>query len=136
MTQFQIKKGYKRYLLDENTNKPLIDLEEGCWYLTLDTMEVYVCVKGELKPLQQAGLNLEEYDDKFEDIEKRLAQLEQKHELIFAEYNQFPSHGEAGMLYIALDKNATYIFANEEYICVGNTEGSHYDVINGGSAKD
>lgn len=135
MGHFQIKRGYKRYLIDENNN-PLIPLEEGCWYLTLDTVEVFIAIKGELKPLNQAGINLDEYDQRFKSIEARLDALEEnggKAELIFAEYSQFPSVGESGIMYIALDKNACYIYSNE-YICVGNAEGSHYDIISGGKA--
>ena len=136
MTQFQIKRGYRRYLFDED-NKLLITPEEGCWYLVLDTTEVFVAINGQLKPLNQADINLDEYDERFESIEARLTRLEaegSKAELVFAERSQFPTVGEANMLYIALDKNATFVYINNDYICVGNAEDARYDVINGGKA--
>lgn len=135
MAQFQIKRGYRKYLFDENNN-PSIPLEEGCWYLTLDTAEVFVAINNELKPLNQAEINLDDYDDRFESIEARLDAIEAnagKREITFAEFSQFPTIGESNVLYIALDRNASYVFINGSYICVG--EDSHYTIINGGNAN-
>jgi hypothetical protein len=40
MAGFQIKKGLKANLFDDNKNL-LITPEEGCWYITTDTFELY-----------------------------------------------------------------------------------------------
>lgn len=141
MMEFKIKRGYKRYLIDENNN-PLIPLEDGCWYLTLDTVEIFVAINGQLKPLNQAEINLDDYDERFEDIEARLAALEsrtpEQEVITFAEYSQFPTIGAANILYIALDKNASYIYNSDRYICVGTSEVGpiEIEIINGGSAKN
>jgi hypothetical protein len=52
----------------------------------------------------------------------------------FAEYSQFPTIGEANMLYIALDRKAIYAYIDTEYVCMGNAESTHYDIISGGKA--
>ena len=140
MAQFQIKRGYKRYLFDEDNNL-LITPEEGCWYLVLDTTEVFVAIDGQLKPLNQAEINLDEYDERFEIIESRLTALENKtpeqEVYTFAEFSQFPSRGAKDIIYIALDKNASYIFSEQGYICIGNTDSaSDIKLIDGGSAKE
>jgi chromosome segregation ATPase len=44
-TQFQIKKGLSTDLFDSQGNCRLIKKVEGCWYLTIDTAEVFVCVR-------------------------------------------------------------------------------------------
>lgn len=59
-THFQIKRGLRERLLDEN-NKPLITIEEGVWYLTSDSNEVFIGHKGnnddvELNPLISGGV--------------------------------------------------------------------------------
>ena len=133
--EFQIKRGYKRYLLDDNNN-PLIPLEEGCWYLTLDTVEIFVAINGDLKPLIQAEINLDEYDERFESIESRLDALENSsNELLFADRNTFPPVGDSDKIYIAVDKNELYIYKDGDYqlLSGGSTE-VDIDIINGGSA--
>lgn len=137
--QFQIKRGYKRFLIDDENN-PLIPLEEGCWYLTLDTIEVFVAINGELKPLSQAEINIDDYDQRFEDIESRLEALEnkadQESEITFAEYSQFPSIGEINKLYIALDEKSSYIWDGDSYVKISGESTSDIKLINGGSAID
>lgn len=133
--QFQIKRGYKRNLLDENNN-PLIPLEEGSWYLTLDTTEVFVALNGELKPLNQANINLDDYDERFNAIEDRLTALEAKtpeqEVYTFPKYSDFPKEGKENIIYIALDKNASYVYAYGGYVCIANMD---VQVIHGGNAQ-
>ena len=45
MGDFQIKKGLKQNLFDDLGNL-LITPEEGCWYITTDTFELFVCFNG------------------------------------------------------------------------------------------
>ena len=135
MVEFKIKRGYKQYLLDDD-NKPLIDIEEGCWYLTLDTVEVFVAINGKLEPLNQAQINIDDYDERFDTIESRLDALENKsNELLFADRNTFPPEGDPNKIYIAVDKNELYIYKEGEYqlLSGGSTE-VDIDIIDGGSA--
>ena len=137
--EFQIKRGYRKYLLDDNNN-PLIPIEDGCWYLTLDTAEVFVAINGQLQPLNQAEINLDDYDQRFNAIESRLEALESKEdqasELIFAEYAQFPTVGEINKLYIALDEKSSYIWDGDSYVKISGESTSDIKLINGGSAID
>lgn len=138
MAQFQIKRGYKRYLIDEN-NAPLIPLEEGCWYLALDTAEIYVAINQELKKLNESEIDLDIFDERFGSIEERLTNLENKSEpLRFAERQQFPTVGDTDKLYIAIDENQLYIFIDNEYVAIGGSSSEDLDikVINGGDAVD
>lgn len=135
--QFQIKRGYKRFLMDEENN-PLIPLEEGCWYLTLDTVEVFVAISNQLHPLSQAQIDIDDYDERFDLIESRIEALEQKaqeeSEITFAEYAQFPSVGEINKLYIALDEKASYIWDGDSYVKISGESDINIKLIDGGSA--
>ena len=136
--QFKIKRGYKRFLIDEENN-PLIPLEEGCWYLTLDTAEIYVAINQELRKLNESEIDLDIFDERFGSIEERLTNLENKSEpLRFAERQQFPTVGEQDKLYIAIDENQLYIFIDYEYVAIGGSSSGDLDikVINGGDALD
>lgn len=138
--EFQIKRGYKRYLIDDDNN-PLIPLEEGCWYLTLDTVEIFVAINGQLKPLNQAEINIDDYDQRFEAIESRLEELENRaqpeSEITFAERAQFPTEGVINKLYIALDEKASYIWDGDSYVKIsGEAEDITIKLIDGGSAVE
>lgn len=80
-------------------------------------------------------------DDSFENIENRLAALEngveQEAQVTFAEYSQFPSIGESNKLYIALDEKASFIWDGDAYVRIGGeTTDIDIKLINGGSALD
>lgn len=140
---FEIKRGYKDRLMDEN-GSPKINLEDGVWYLTLDTAEVFVAIDlngvlGLYKINEAPGLNLDEFNEKFDALEARVSVLENKGEpLRFAERNQFPTIGESDKLYIAIDENQLYIFIDNEYVPIGGSSSGEIDiqVINGGDAQD
>ena len=138
---FEIKRGYKDNLMDKN-GSPKIDLQDGCWYLTLDTAEVYVAINLngviDLYKINEApGLNLEEFDERFNALDARVTTLEEKGDpLRFAERAQFPTTGATDKLYIAIDENQLYIFMDNEYIPIGSASSGEIDIqlINGGSA--
>lgn len=81
--------------------------------------------------------------DSITELSERLAELENgsgsdpesESVLTFAQFSQFPSVGEEGVLYTALDKHASYVYSDGEYVCVGS-EGESLDVsvIYGGNA--
>ena len=137
---FEIKRGYKNRLMNED-GSPKIALQDGCWYLTLDTAEVFVAINLEgvtkLYKINEApSINLDEFDERFNAIEDRLDALENKsNELLFADRDTFPPIGEPDKLYIAVDENQMYIYLDNEYIPVGGS-GQSVDIhmIDGGSA--
>lgn len=78
-------------------------------------------------------------------LEERIAALEeleanrtQNAVQTFAEKSQFPTIGEPGIVYVAIDKSASYIWNEKDYICVGTgtVEISDLDIkiIHGGNA--
>lgn len=122
--QFKIKKGLSTNLFDAQGNV-LITPEEGCWYITTDTYELYVCFNGVLKPL--GGV---------EDFETRIAALEYKTARIVRTYEEranLPTTGEVGTLYIVEDENLSYRWdeATKSYVALG----VDISIINGGAAK-
>lgn len=79
-------------------------------------------------------------------LEERVAALEAGTPVVgapqniqtFAEYSQLPTVGKAGVLYAVIDKNASYVYQEGSYICVGNTAEAVYkdiQVICGGNAN-
>ena len=99
MANFQIKKGLSTKLHDAQGNL-LITPEEGCWYITTDTFELYTCFNGKFRRVGQA-----------EDFEARLSALEERVEKISKTYDKYmdlPKQGEEGTIYIVEDKNLSY----------------------------
>lgn len=124
MTQFQIKKGLSKNLFDNQGNL-LITPEEGCWYLTTDTFELYFCFNGVLKA---AG--------RVEDFETRLKALETRTARIVKTYSTFsalPLVGAVDSLYIVEEDNTSYRWdiPTESYVPLG----MNIQVINGGKAQ-
>lgn len=122
--QFQIKKGLSTNLFDAN-GKLLITPEEGYWYITTDTFELYACFNGILKAV--GGI---------EDFETRLATLETRTEKIIRTYEekaQLPKTGELHTLYIVEEDNLSYRWDEDtlSYIALG----VEFSVIDGGAAK-
>lgn len=141
---FEIKRGYKNRLMNED-GSPKIELQDGCWYLTLDTAEVFVAITLDgildLYKINEApGLNLDEFDDRFDKIEARLTALEEKalneSELLFADKDTFPVVGEPDKIYVAVDRNEMYIYKDEQYQLISGNSSAPTDIsmINGGSA--
>lgn len=124
MTQFQIKKGLSTNLFDNQGNL-LITPEEGCWYITTDTFELYVCFNGVLKATGQV-----------KDFETRLKALETRTARIVKTYSTFsalPLTGEVDSLYIVEEDNISYRWdvTTTSYVPLG----LDIQVINGGKAQ-
>lgn len=124
MTQFQIKKGLSTNLFDSQGNL-LITPEEGCWYITTDTFELYVCFNGMLKATGRV-----------EDFETRLKALETRTARIVKTYSTFsalPLTGEVDSLYIVEEDNISYRWdvTTTSYVPLG----LDIQVINGGKAQ-
>jgi hypothetical protein len=126
MAEFQIKKGLKANLFDDNKNL-LITPEEGCWYITTDTFELYSYFDGVFSPIGVVG-----------DFEARISALEERAESMIQTYGYktaLPPKGEKNVVYYVTDENANY-FWNENlqaYVC-GGRDYKEIKIINGGRA--
>jgi hypothetical protein len=100
MGDFQIKRGLKQNLFDLEGNL-LITPEEGCWYITSDTFELFVCFNGVVSPVGAAAISdLERFDQLSERIESIVQNYGYK--------NSLPRVGEENVVYRVIDENAEY----------------------------
>jgi hypothetical protein len=128
MGDFQIKRGLKQNLFDNDGNL-LITPEEGCWYITIDTYELYVCFNGIVSPVGAAAISdLERFDELSERIESIVQNYGYKRSL--------PAIGEENIVYRVTDENAEYRWdsATSQYYCVGR-DYQEIQVIHGGKAE-
>jgi hypothetical protein len=96
---FQIKKGLSTNLFDEFGNL-LITPEEGCWYITIDTFELYACYNGAL----QAVGGIADFADKFKDLESKIDAKIQT----YGYKSALPKKGEVDIIYVVSEENAQY----------------------------
>lgn len=146
MNNFQIKCGYKNHLIDEVSGNTLIELEDGCWYLTLDTAEVYVAITRNdslylCKINEAPDIDLGPLNDRFDLVENRLNNLETKitesDVLSYIDSKQFPTTGSINKIYIDISSNIAYRWDSESsrYISLSTTtEDLDIHIINGGNA--
>jgi hypothetical protein len=126
MAEFQIKKGLKANLFDDNKNL-LITPEEGCWYITTDTFELYGYFDGVFSAIGTVG-----------DFESRISALENRSESMIQTYgykSALPLVGEKNVVYYVTDENANY-FWNDDiqmFVC-GGRDYKEIKIINGGRA--
>lgn len=128
MGDFQIKRGLKQNLFDNDGNL-LITPEEGCWYITSDTFELYVCLNGRVSPVGMAAISdLERFDQLSERIESIVQNYGYKTSL--------PTIGEENIVYRVIDENAEYRWDNnsKQYYCVGR-DYKEIQIIHGGNAE-
>lgn len=71
---FQIKRGLRANLCDDYLN-PLIQLEDGCWYLCIDTAELFVCNDGATLTRIKAATTFDSSDIYDELIDLRTRQI-------------------------------------------------------------
>jgi hypothetical protein len=126
MAEFQIKKGLKANLFDSNKNL-LITPEEGCWYITTDTFELYGYFNGVFSAIGAVG-----------DFDSRVSALEERVESIVQTYGYktaLPPMGEKNVVYYVTDEKANYFWDEntKTYIC-GGRDYEEIRVINGGKA--
>ena len=135
--KFKIKKGLKENLFS-TANIP----EEGCWYITTDTQEVYVCLNGEIKPIKAEG----SFDpEELTQIKNDIAELQEKIDgatggvVTVATRGELPNVGATDVIYIVTNENATYRYTDtadgsgSHYVAVGR-DYSEISTINGGTA--
>ena len=127
MGDFQIKKGLKQNLFDELGNL-LITPEEGCWYITTDTFELYVCFNGILSPVG----GIPDFSEQIESLATRVESIVQNYGYKYS----LPTVGEENVIYRVIDENADYRWDNAtaQYYCVGR-DYKEIQVIHGGNAK-
>ena len=123
---FNILRGNKHNLVDEHGNSklPPEKLVNGYWYLTNDTAEVYVALEIDgvlqLKKINECDINNDFAS--LESFEDRLEALEAEHTHVCNHRSEFPdpSKGQRNHIYVALDENKTYIFADGKYIHIAD----------------
>lgn len=114
MTDFKIRQGLSTDLFDSNNNiLSDVILEVGCWYLCIDTVDVYVCVKKNyLGDESQENLTLRRVNAySFEQLEDRVDNLEKE-----ARYIRIHDEGELPTNFDSRDFNpntAYYIITDE-----------------------
>jgi hypothetical protein len=125
MAEFQIKRGLKTNLFDENgvCILPPEQLIDGCWYLTTDTAELYVAMSDDSGNITLHSLlsDAETFGQSVEYV---------------STYDNLPSieNGKIGVLYVVLDEDATYRWDADGYKCVGR-DYREITMINGGTAS-
>lgn len=114
---------------------------EGCWYITTDTQELYVCFDGVLHHVNDASsFDPTEMQNDINNIKKDIADLETKvnqahGSVTVKSYGELPNVGSADIVYIIEDENAIYRWdaTNLKYFSVGR-DYNEIEVIYGGSA--
>ena len=132
--KFKIYKGL-------STNLERAPKIEGCWYITTDTQELYVCFDGVLHHINDASsFDPTEMQNDINNIKQDIADLETKvnqahGSVTVKSYGELPNVGAADIVYIIEDENAIYRWdaTNSEYFSVGR-DYNEIEVIYGGSA--
>ncbi len=132
--KFKIYKGL-------STNLERAPKIEGCWYITTDTQELYVCFDGVLHHINDASsFDPTEMQNDINNIKKDIADLETKvnqahGSVTVKSYEELPEVGSADIVYIIEDENAIYRWdaTNSKYFSVGR-DYNEIEVIYGGSA--
>lgn len=126
MAQFQIKKGLSKNLFD-GEGKLLITPEEGCWYITTDTFELYAYFDG----VFEAVGAVQDFESRFEALETQIAQI---HKTV-GYLSSLPIPGEPNTIYTIIDENAQYRWdeVSQKYYCMGR-DYNEISVIYGGEA--
>lgn len=142
--EFMIKKGHssRLNLIAQD------DLIENCWYLTVDTAEVYVALRQENGLLALKKINDCNAATDFpsmDSFEERLEALEADRTHTYGYRKDFPMEGEVNHLYIAADTKRTYVFTNGAYLPIADrfeyadhdndAETPEVRIIFGGSAE-
>lgn len=133
---FNIKKGLSTNLLDE-TGKAKIELQEGCWYLTTDTAELYVALMVEgVLALKKANDTLESFDKLTEEVNELKTEVASKATIKFvANRTSLPITGEQNIVYIIEDENRACAWNGTHYIWTSKDVPDYNDItiIEGGS---
>lgn len=132
--KFKIYKGL-------STNLERAPKIEGCWYITTDTQELYVCFDGVLHHINDASsFDPTEMQNDINNIKKDIADLETKvnqahGSVTVKSKGELPEVGSADIVYIIEDENAIYRWdaTNSKYFSVGR-DYNEIEVIYGGSA--
>lgn len=132
--KFKIYKGL-------STNLERAPKIEGCWYITTDTQELYVCFDGVLHHINDASsFDPTEMQNDINNIKQDIADLETKvnqahGSVTVKSYGELPNVGSADIVYIIEDENAIYRWdaTNLKYFSVGR-DYNEIEVIYGGSA--
>lgn len=134
--KFKIYKGL-------STNLDKAPKVEGCWYITTDTHELYVCFDGKLSHITaDASFDPTEIKNDITkikaDIEELNTKVDQAHGSVTVKsHGNLPTVGAPDIVYLVEDENACYRWDNDnlKYFAVGR-DYNEIEVINGGNADD
>lgn len=124
--------------LDKNADKTLSD-RNGIYFLfdpecTSTIKKPDVTDEANWHKIAEVG-NL---PDKLAEIDARLTALEEKESsdsvITYGYRKDFPTGGQSGIMYVAIDEKKSYVWFNNDYIPVGGSEYEEPEVIHGGSA--
>ena len=117
MTQFNIKKGLSTNLFDES-GKAKIELQEGCWYLTTDTAELYVALMIEgILTLKKANDTISSFDKLSEEVAELKEELQGKASIrTITTRTHLPTTGQINIVYIIEDENRGCIWNGTNYV--------------------
>jgi hypothetical protein len=124
--------------LDKNADKSLSD-RNGIYFLfdpncnsTLKKPEV--SNEANWHKIAEVG-NL---PDRLAEIDARLTALEEKETddsvITYGYRKDFPTEGQSGIMYIAIDEKKTYVWFNNEYLSVGGSDYEEPELIFGGDS--
>ena len=121
---FQIKKGLSKNIVNAT---PIL----GCWYVTTDTHRVYACLDGTtIQPLEALSAEtlkrLDDFETDINTLKETVESLKTKtydSVITVEKYINLPSVGKENIVYIVVEENAMYRWANIEgathWYCVG-----------------
>ena len=111
-TNFQIKKGLSTNLFDQQGNLKITP-EEGCWYITTDTFQLYAYFNGVFETIGA----VEDFESRLEALEYRTARIVRTYET----KANLPSIGEENTLYIVEENNVSYRWdkTTSSYVSLG-----------------
>lgn len=132
--QFKIMKGL-------SANLPQAQKEEGCWYLTTDTQELYVCLNNTLHKVSAMGSfdpkRVDALEGKVKGLESQIKEASSTKS--YPSFSDLPKEGAENIIYIVEDENAVYRYFNlngeSHYYCVGR-DYENIAVIVGGDSSD
>lgn len=118
------------FLFDPNctTNLKSPDVENAANWIKI----------GEISEIEDFATRVAAIESELYDIKNRLVALENDSDVLTYGYRSgFPTDGEANKLYVAVDEGKTYVWFNNEYLLVSDSDSGYEEpeVIYGGSAE-
>ena len=133
--EFNIKRGLSTSLISDN-GEPLIELQDGCWYLCEDTVDLYVCIDGKLQLINVEGSwdesRIASIESNISNISQTLAAFGKTVKEVENIVN-LPNSGDENLIYLIVNENRLFRWNKSKYIYNEITsDWQDIDLINGG----